>query len=367
MAPSCPETVNIELMRDGRLPEVEASLLVEHARACPACGREARRLEALRAGLASLPLDEPSTADVARQREALLFAAGSEPARRPAARRVAALAVTLALAASAALMLGTGAVQRARDALSGVERSHEPAVAVTGPAAPAKRSPNRAVSAPGPTPLAALSVEVDPSRGADWSRSATAGGETLVLRAGQLRVAVRHRAADGRVVVRLPDGELVDVGTVFVVRVNDGRTDRVSVEEGRVSLRLSGLDAIELGAGESWDRGGHASASPGPRAPGVLPEPGAPCAQADAFDVGLVAFTQGRYATAASELGRFQSACAHDRRGEDAAYLTMVALARAGRTEQAVRAARSYLARFPSGFRKQEAEKLAAQVTHDKK
>jgi ferric-dicitrate binding protein FerR (iron transport regulator) len=38
--------------------------------------------------------------------------------------------------------------------------------------------------------------------------------------------------------VKLPDGELEDVGTTFSVLAENRRTARVSVEEGRVVLRL---------------------------------------------------------------------------------------------------------------------------------
>ncbi|HEX4354989.1 MAG TPA: hypothetical protein VHZ95_18790, partial [Polyangiales bacterium] len=45
---------------------------------------------------------------------------------------------------------------------------------------------------------------------------------------------------------------------------------------------------------------------------------------------------------------------------EDAAYLRIIALVREGRSEEARLSARHYLSNFPSGFRRPEAERVAA-------
>ena len=48
-----------------------------------------------------------------------------------------------------------------------------------------------------------------------------------------------------------------------------------------------------------------------------------------------------------------------DPRAEDAAYLTILALQRAGRRDDAAAAARRYLQHYPNGYRRAEVQKIA--------
>jgi hypothetical protein len=81
------------------------------------------------------------------------------------------------------------------------------------------------------------------------------------------------------------------------------------------------------------------------------------CPGAPRFEDCVDTFKRGDYAAAAEALGRYTAACG--RHAEDATYLRMVALARAGRPTEAATLERAYLARFPEGFRRKEAERLA--------
>jgi len=78
-----------------------------------------------------------------------------------------------------------------------------------------------------------------------------------------------------------------------------------------------------------------------------------------AFAEGVRLIERGDYAAGAERLGTYQRERPGDPRAEDAAFLTILALQRAGRRDEARAAARSYLERYPRGFRRPEAEKIA--------
>ena len=69
---------------------------------------------------------------------------------------------------------------------------------------------------------------------------------------------------------------------------------------------------------------------------------------------------RGDYAARADKLDAYQHANPADARAEDAAYLSVLALQRAGRREAAVAAARRYLQRYPRGYRRSEVQAIAA-------
>lgn len=364
---SCRETRAVEALHDGRLPPEHAEALRLHLVTCAVCSSEAGRLELLSSTLTALPDPESSKERVAAGRRRLLDSArrlGEKPS--PSVGRMAGFA----LAACAAVTVASFGLERAK------VRPHEP-VAVRAVAAAANE----------------LVLTVKPAAGTTWSRASSDLAETLALTDGELAVRVSRHAATRRLLVTLPDGELEDVGTVFSVEVHAGKTRAVSVSEGRVALRLRGRSELLLSAGESF----HAPDADAVRAPSALP-PSAPlrseaapsadertaseprpavntrggsrpgsaseeahaCPSATLFQDGVQAFKRGEYGTAATLLERFSAACGHGNHGEDAAYLRMVALARAGRRADARAQAAAYLSAFPNGFRRKEAEKLVA-------
>jgi TolA-binding protein len=75
----------------------------------------------------------------------------------------------------------------------------------------------------------------------------------------------------------------------------------------------------------------------------------------------MKAFRDGDYASADDLLGRFMREMPADPRVEDACFLRAVANARQGKKANAADIARTYLARFPRGLRRPEAERIAAQ------
>ena len=68
---------------------------------------------------------------------------------------------------------------------------------------------------------------------------------------------------------------------------------------------------------------------------------------------------QGDYGAAAERLKSFADAHPGDARAEDAAFLTIGSLQRAGRAAEAAEAARRYLAAYPNGYRRAEAAAIA--------
>jgi hypothetical protein len=367
MKPACPRLFEVEALRDGRLSGAELTRFQSHLGMCAECAREARTLralaEALRAPTSTVEADE---LHVRRERTRLLAAFDGRlvPARthRP---RVGRLAVATALLA----LLGT---------LGVVLWLARPVPSVVQSAAPE-----------------AVQIHADSS--ARWSRRVEHQLDRIVLESGALSIRVDHTAAQRRLLVILPDGELEDIGTTFSVSADAGQTTRVTVQDGSVVLRLHGKPPIALGAGDSWSppamppaaaSASAAPAGPTPRSAAATPpaaepapsaeqpapsaeqpapsaEQPAPSAEQPApdpsadFRAALAAFNRGNNAQAAALFSVFLGEHPRDARAEDAAYLRVLALQRSGNAAATERAARDYLARYPRGFRQAEVEALA--------
>jgi TolA-binding protein len=76
------------------------------------------------------------------------------------------------------------------------------------------------------------------------------------------------------------------------------------------------------------------------------------------FDSAIGSFVSGAYARADVELGEFLVSFPADPRCEDAAFLRAVARFRLGDAAGARIAARRYLAAYPAGLRRIEAERI---------
>lgn len=361
MNAQCPETTSVEALWDGRLDANREGAMRSHIATCQVCASEARRLESLRAELLSLPAPQASPLAIAAGRKLLLDAARTAVPAREAARGRALTfgAAAFALAAGVAFWIARTSAYGRGHGLPGDSAT----------LAPDTRE---------------LELRVTPGSEARWSRVSAGPREIVSLAAGSLDISVNRHGSARRLFVKLPDGELEDEGTVFTVTVAREHTQKVSVTQGSVALRLAGQPERHLVAGETFEapnasmlaRGdssapaadaGHAT----PRRPDPAPgstassghtvksgtEPDA-CAGAPRFEDCVDTFKRGEYAAAAEALGRYTATCGHH--AEDATYLRMVSLARAGRTTEAATLARSYLARFPEGFRRKEAERLAA-------
>jgi ferric-dicitrate binding protein FerR (iron transport regulator) len=366
---TCPRLFEVEALRDGRLTGAEVTRFQSHVRTCAACAQEMRALAELGDALRSIPPSpEAHELHVRRERTRLLAAFDASLVPAPGRSRP-------------KLWLGAVAVLVLIMALLALRLRPSPPV----------------------TPVAASleSVKVQAAETTKWSRRAENQLETITLETGTLSIRVDHRSPHRRLLVLLPDGELEDIGTTFSVSAAAGQTTRVTVQDGAVILRLRGAPALTLRAGDSWipapaPATTTSSASPAPARPVLAvpsakpaasagpPKPAASVAPAPTiaapratsalvavpaaahrpdpaadFRTAMSAFTGGDNARASSLFDTFLSQHPRDSRAEDAAYLRVLALQRAGNLGATKRAAAEYLKRYPHGFRHAEVERLS--------
>ncbi len=352
-AATCPRMFEVEALRDRRLDGAARQSFQRHLDACSVCAGEAAALNRL-ADQARAGTDDPQTEDdlhIWRERTRLVAAfdrALLSPNRPSRAARL-----LLWPVAAAALVFAVVVLWRPRPA---PEAGHE----------------GRAT--------------IHATGGTAWFRRPGPGGrEEILLQQGTLWVHVDRAAGECPVRVLLPDGELEDVGTTFTVSADGTETTRVTVEEGKIVLRMRGRASVDLGAGEVWS-GVEAS-----RAPVVDPVATATSAPAElprerqrasaalparrsasqhqsavavtndplvAFRAAMAALRAGDNAEAAVAFARFVAEHPGDPMAEDAAYLRVIAFQRMGADTDMRRAAQAYLQRFPSGFRRDEVSRL---------
>lgn len=362
---ACPRLFEVEALRDGRLTGAEVARFQSHVRTCSACAQEMQAIAALGDALrATTPAHEADQLHVRRERTRLLAAFDASLMPAPKSGRsqlglgaVAGLALVALVAFVASLLRPAPPVASARDA-----------------------------------------VNVQAATTAKWTRRAENQLETITLETGTLSIRVDHQLPHRRLLVRLPDGELEDIGTTFSVTAAAGQTTQVTVQDGSVILRLRNVPALTLRAGDSWvpatapepsaTAASQPSALPAPpthsakSAPAVAePAPSnsareafeaAKAAQSSAdsaaagrpdpaadFRAAMSALTNGDNARAAGLFAAFLAQHPRDSRTEDAAYLRVLALQRAGNTSAMNQAATEYLKRYPHGFRHAEVEPLS--------
>lgn len=358
--PRCARSWEAEAIEDGQLNHADRASFERHAATCVSCAREASALASLRRTMREFAAPEPTAMELRRARSGLLQQAHALQTRGRQTERPRWLVVAV-LCATTSLVLVAGVHFRAR-------RS-------------AQSSPVGAL------PGAGFEI-VDVAGAAVTSRDE--GGLTrAALSDGTAGFHVEHLAPGRRFLLVLPDGELEVRGTRFVVDVRSASTRRVEVTEGVVALRLIGESERVLVAGETWIAAPRASAT---AASVAAPEPAAGAStdaehhapsshRADArkaagpspvasssdahvaanesFALAIDAFGAADYARADSLLASFLRDFAGDARAEDASFLRAVAHARMGDAPGATALAKAYLARFPQGFRRPEAEGLA--------
>ena len=354
MKAACPRLFEAEALRDGRLSGVELTRFQAHLEVCAACSRETRALQALADALRA----PPSSADgdelhLRRERTRLLaaFDASLVPEQPRTGIKLWVACVAFAVLGGLAFIFAI--------------------------------SPFRATSSAAPVATSVNPVKVRADVSAKWSRQTEAQTETIRLESGTLSIHVDHaRSPERRLLVMLPDGELEDIGTTFSVTATAAHTTEVSVQDGRVILRLHGKPALALSAGDAWTTAVTPAASaattepspaprsakpapatasaPTPSAVGSAPaasEP-APAAAADFRDA-MSALNGGDNSRAASLFAAFLARHPRDSHAEDAAYLRVLALQRAGNTSGVKQAASAYLSQYPHGFRRTEVEPLS--------
>jgi hypothetical protein len=344
---ACPRLFEVEAMRDGRLAGQELTAFARHLTTCQACAEEARALDALAETLNNGLVEPRDELHAARERARLMAAFDRSlltPERRSNVRWLVPLTTAIALVCGVFLS----------------SRLH-PIVVLTHPA----------------------SAVIRADGGSVWSRDVEGGTEKVVLAVGRLAIHVDHGASRRqRLVVVLPDGELEDIGTTFTVSAANGHTERVTVEEGSVLLRLRGRPPVALSAGESWPSNAPSAPAGVPIAAPPLPDerparlrpshkervdatPSPAVAASPLRDTSedfravVRLLEAGDDCTAAAGFLQFASHHPSDSRVEDAAYLRVIALRRCGADDEMRRAAHEYLNVYPRGFRRAEVERLS--------
>lgn len=205
----------------------------------------------------------------------------------------------------------------------------------------------------------------------------------FALEAGWLTAKVAKLAPDERFVVATGDAEVEVRGTAFRVSLAEAGAPcavatptRLVVTEGVVVVRHAGAEH-RVAAGQSWPEGCATAAqqastpvvaaSPAPLRDAPRPKPAdvhAPLRgshlseQNDMFDLAMREKREGRSGEAVVTLDRLLARWPDGPLAESAAAERMRLLASSDRP-RAVRAARDYLARWPRGFARAEAEALA--------
>lgn len=233
---------------------------------------------------------------------------------------------------------------------------------------------------------AAVVYEVRPEAGSAWSQLAGGDAVRLALENGALAIHVSKLKSGQSFSVQLPDGELEVRGTRFMVQAGATHTERVTVSEGRVALRVGGRPEVLLGAGDTWQRTTAPALSavpsvppPSPVAVAAPPPSAAPASAAlraptaaapvatgrspepspaSDFAVAMANFSRGDFATAEQLFQRFEARYPRSSQVEDSLFLRALARLRRGDQLGARALAAEYLRRYPNGFRAGEAARL---------
>jgi hypothetical protein len=301
--PACPYTCLIEPLRDGVLLLTERAPLEKHlAQGCIMCRAEISYLDWL---VTSLRAGTPVIDQLALQRERLPLLAHADQRRRHS------------------LLPGQQGLGAIKGALA--------AAAVLGLAwLVFDRSPT---------------VNVARISGSGEVRRFTEGERSIVqLDDGRYQLQVSRGVLDRSLVVRLPDGEIEDLGTAFGVTIESGHTARVDVSEGAVQLRLQGTPELVLMAGSVWEA---RASERGPDAPVAAESPVPSTANTPQPEAQRA---RGRAAKRAAKASG---------NTEDAMYLRVLDLLHDHRTAAARSLAQRYLQEFPHGFRRSELLRIA--------
>ncbi len=194
------------------------------------------------------------------------------------------------------------------------------------------------------------------------------------LSAGRVNVDLPVKLRGGRhLVVETPDVDVLVVGTAFSVGVDRQGTEtttRVNVQRGTVWVVKGGRQEAVLVAGQSWRSGAPVAATTtapaessatAPKASVRASRSGDSGTLADEnrmFQAGLSARNAGDAQAAADAFGALLARYPRSVLAEQALAERFRALGRAGNTSSAAAAARRYLASYPRGFARVEAERV---------
>lgn len=325
---ACERAWQVEAARDGRLDAHACAALAPHLTACPTCRLEQHRLEQLALGLSAIGHEVDEMA-LRRLRQRTLERANAVVTQSGATRRwPRVLSWTLAACISAAA-----------------------AAFVLGPALAPRQGARSSA------------VVVVAAHDAKWQRNIERDVERVDLSAGTLLFRVARKPTDPRLIVRVPDGVIEDLGTTFSVSVRDDKTSEIAVREGHVLFHRRGAPALHLVAGSTWTP----PPEPRPLPATAIQSPPVPSGEGTGAAAPDKPRPHERHTPPATSASRATAQAATDaaasESAEDQAYLHVVALLREGRSAEARLAAFAYLKAFPSGFRRVEVNRVASSST----
>ena len=319
-----------------------------HLQGCATCRAEWDKMEALASLARSLPVAELPPDRSATVRDAMLAAAANR-ARQPRSRWADSLGSTrvraaLALAASLFVIA---------------------IVSLWPPATDRGATPYRA--------------RVVAGASARFTHQALPD-ETIRLVDGSVSLDVEHLAEGERLRVITGDAEVEVRGTSFVVEAVGDKLAWVHVSKGRVEVRAAGHAPVVLGALDHWRPAAPValpSATPAEIAAAMLTPVPAPKVRASVTIAAVAtppiplpldmetpyraawdAFRRGDLDAAANGFETVAHASKDGPLASDAAYWRAVALGRAGRSPEAMKALREYLRRFPEAPQAGEASAM---------
>lgn len=329
--PPCPRTWEVEAARDGRLTGDALAQFELHVTDCVQCARERTFIERLGERLRETAPGDDDDAIVRLRASTLERADAMLSGRSSSVTQLRWMAF-----AAAALIAVLGIVRFTQ---------------------------HRDVA---PPPVASNVEVTAPAGAARWSRVSIDGLDRVTLDDGTISLAVRRKPQDPRVVVRVPDGEIEDVGTIFRVTVRRGHTTEIAVTAGSVVFHRNGGDSVAVVAGAPFVAAFDSTPAPAAAAPSVaattpspIPPPPIEVSPKSAGSPAPSVITSAPKPLPSASASATSSPPSDDASEEDSAYLRIVALVREGRTEEARLAAKEYLVRFPNGFRHLEVEKIA--------
>ncbi|MDC3955187.1 FecR domain-containing protein [Polyangium jinanense] len=385
----------VEALRDGRLGPQEAASMERHLKGCAVCTGLARDLHRIGDAVRA-PRDRVTPLSHQRARVGILERATALPTPGASFEKTRLLLAAATLTMAVALGFFGGKWSAATNRIEAAQHMTAP-----------------------PRLQGASEPQLRPSDDARFTRNRSAGLDEVILEDGALDVAQNQLGAGERFVVRTKDAQIEVRATTFRVEAKEGRILRVAVEQGTAEVQYAGFTAV-IPAGGSWRATDEAfekekpvekaapdttssavvpsapakektssraavvrgngrpperfpeapsesaseespEAATPPSAPTFVPPPPArvPSAASRAFADAMDSLRRGDYAAGADKFEWFVSTYPADARADEADYLRAVALQRAGRTAEAVAAAKRYLATRPKGAHRADAQRMA--------
>jgi hypothetical protein len=221
--------------------------------------------------------------------------------------------------------------------------------------------------------------------GSDFAVVTEGTTQSFRLAAGSIRADVHKLAQGERFVIGTRDGEIEVRGTSFrlsdvpsVAACGSGSTTRLTVYEGVVSVRVGAAEA-RVGAGQSWpadcgepsSSAAAPSAAPAPARPTSAPLPSTEASrtllaeQNDMYARAIAKRESGDLEGAVGAFDRLVAKYPGSPLAENAFAERMKVLATAN-PPKALQAAREYLAKYPQGYAREDADTILGRGARDR-